>query len=43
MRLMVNELGQLEVEGTENVVSGTLEIKLTCEKNWEKSIGNQKK
>ena len=37
---MVNELCPLEIDRLENAVSGTLEIKLTCDENWEKSVEN---
>ena len=37
---MVNELGLLEVDRPENAASGTLENKLSYDKNWEKSVEN---
>ena len=37
---MVNELCLLEIDRPENAVSGTLENKLSCDKNWEKSVEN---
>ena len=37
---MVKELWLLEFDRPENAVSGTLENKLSCDKNWEKSVEN---
>ena len=37
---MVKELCLLEFDRPENAVSDTLENKLSCDKNWEKSVEN---
>ena len=37
---MYKELCLLEVGRTESNVSGTLENKLSCNKNWEKLVEN---
>ena len=40
---MVRDLWLLEIDRPENAISGTLENNLSCDKNWEKSVENQKK
>ena len=35
---MVNELCLLEIDRPKNAVSGTLENKLSCDKNWSREL-----